>query len=124
MARQRQHQLVLGDAAPVISDGDALHAAFFEPHRDLGRARVERVFQQFLDHGGRPFHHLAGGDLRNQLIGQSLDRAVGRGGGVHAPDYNGAPRLRAFPCARLSSEMRLARNHCCCESSRFFSGQS
>jgi hypothetical protein len=65
------------NAAAVVGDGDAFDAAFFQPHGDLGGARVECVFQQFLDHGRRPFDHLAGGDLGNQLIGQGLDEDAG-----------------------------------------------
>ncbi|MNM35004.1 hypothetical protein D3C81_456660 [compost metagenome] len=83
MARQGQRQLFLVDAASVVGDGDAFHAAFFQAHRDLRGARVERVFQQLLDHGRRPLDHLAGGDLRNQLVRQGLDRAAGRDGSVH-----------------------------------------
>ena len=51
------------DAAAVVGDRDALDAAFLEPHGDLRGAGVERVFQQFLDHGRRALDHLAGGDL-------------------------------------------------------------
>ncbi len=75
MARQGQRQLLGRDAAAVVGDGDAFDAAFLQPHGDLGGAGVEGVFQQFLDHGGGPLHHLAGGDLGNQLVGQGLDGA-------------------------------------------------
>ena len=74
MARQRQRQLLLRDAAAVIGDRDALDAAFFQPDRNLGRAGIERVFEQFLDHGRRTLDHFAGGNLRDQVIGQRLDR--------------------------------------------------
>ena len=84
VARQGQRQLIFIDAAPVVGDGDAFHAPFFQPHRDLRGARIERVFQQLLDHGRWPLDHLASGDLRNQLVRQGLDRAVGRNGSVHA----------------------------------------
>jgi hypothetical protein len=80
MARQRERQLFGRDAAAVVGDGDALDAAFLEADGDLGGARVERVFQQLLDHGRGPLDHLAGGDLRDELVGKLLDGAMGGDG--------------------------------------------
>jgi hypothetical protein len=80
VARQRERQLLGRDAAAVVGDGDALDAAFLQPDGDLGGAGVERVFQQLLDHGRRPLDHLAGGDLRNELVRQGwMGRWVGAG---------------------------------------------
>jgi hypothetical protein len=79
VAGQRQRQLLWRNAASVVGDGDALDAALLQAHGDLGGAGIERVLQQFLDHGRRTFDHLASGDLRDQLIGQGLDGAR-RGG--------------------------------------------
>jgi hypothetical protein len=45
MACQRQRQLFVRNAAAIVGDRDALHAAFFETQRDLGRARIERILQ-------------------------------------------------------------------------------
>ncbi len=73
MTRQRQRQLFGCNAAAVVGNGNAFDAALFEPHRYLAGARVQRVLQQFLDHGGRAFDHFAGGNLRNQLIRQLQD---------------------------------------------------
>ena len=37
------------------------------------RPRVERVLDQLLHDGRRPLHHLAGGDLVDEVVGKSLD---------------------------------------------------
>jgi hypothetical protein len=79
MALHRQHQLVGRDAAAVVFHHDAAHAAGHQPHGDLAGAGVQRVVDQLTHHRGRPFHHLAGGDLADQRIGQGLDAARGCG---------------------------------------------
>ena len=43
--------------------------------RMLVEPGVERVFEQFLDDGGRPLHHLAGRDLVGDLVGENADAA-------------------------------------------------
>ena len=85
VARQRERHFLGRDAAAVVGDGNALDAAFLEPDRDLRGTRVERVFQQLLHHGRRPLDDLAGGDLRDELVGKLLDGTVGGGRGVHPP---------------------------------------
>ncbi len=100
MARQRERQLLGGDAAAVVGDRNALDAAFFQADRDLRRARVERVFEQLLDDCRGPFDHLAGGDLRDQLVIQLLDGAVGGDGRVHAAII--APGPTAYRGALIS----------------------
>jgi hypothetical protein len=42
-------------------------------------AGVQRVVHQLAHHRGRALHHLAGGDLADQFVGQFADRAA-RGG--------------------------------------------
>jgi hypothetical protein len=42
---------------------------------DAAGAGVQGVLQQFLDHRGRPVHHLAGGDLVGNLVGKYADAA-------------------------------------------------
>ena len=37
--------------------------------------RVERVLHELLHHGGGPLHHLAGGDLVDEVVREPLDRA-------------------------------------------------
>ena len=46
--------------------------------RKFGRAGVERVLEQLLDHRGGPLHHFAGGDLVGDLIGKNADAAHAR----------------------------------------------
>ena len=46
-----------------------------EAHRHAGRAGVEAVLEQLLQHRGRPLDHLAGGDLAHQQLGQEADFA-------------------------------------------------
>lgn len=79
MTGERQRHLLRRNAAAVVGDGDALDAALFQAHGDLRGAGIERVLQQFLDDGGRAFDDFAGSDLRNQLVGQGLNRAKGAG---------------------------------------------
>ena len=42
-------------------------------HADIQRAGVQAVFEQFLEHGCRPLHHLPGGDLIDQIGIQRAD---------------------------------------------------
>jgi hypothetical protein len=79
VALQGQRQLRGRDAAAVVLDHDAAHAASQQPHGDLARAGVQRVVDQFAHDGGRPLDHLARGDLAHQLVGQFPDRPGGRG---------------------------------------------
>ena len=84
MAPQRHHELLARDAQAVVLDRDQPHAAGRQSHRDLRRARVERVVEQLAHHRGRAFDHLARGDLADQLVGEFADRAAfggGEGGG-------------------------------------------
>jgi hypothetical protein len=82
VAGERQRQLVAGDAAAVVADRHAAHAAVLDAHLDALRARVDRVLEQLLDHRGGTLDHLAGGDLVDQRAGQQADGARGRAVGV------------------------------------------
>jgi hypothetical protein len=77
MPAQRKRKIVGRDAAAVVGDADQAHAACFQLHVDLRRARVEAVFQQLLEHRRRSFHYLAGGDLADQQVRQRLDDSHG-----------------------------------------------
>ena len=48
-------------------------AAFFQIDVDAFGAGIQRVFDQFLDHRGRPLDDLAGGNLVDQGIGELAD---------------------------------------------------
>ena len=83
MPGQRQADLFDRDAAAVVDNRDPFHATLFEPDGDLRGIRIEGVFQQLLDHCGRPFNYLARGDLGYQLIGQGGNHARIRQGRIH-----------------------------------------
>ena len=70
MPRQRQSQVGRIDADAIVRDADQPAAAALEFNLDAPRARIQRVFDQLLDHGSRALDHLAGGDLVDQGIGQ------------------------------------------------------
>jgi len=62
------------NAGAVVADANQLASALLQ--RDLHAAGpgVETVLDQFLDHRGRPFDDLAGGDLVDEVVRQGLDR--------------------------------------------------
>ena len=65
---------VLGlDAGAVVHDLQQLNAAAADGQRDLGRACVDGVFQQFFRHRGGAFHHLARGDQFGCVLVQHAD---------------------------------------------------
>ena len=80
MAAQCQRQLGRLDADAVVFHHDAAHAAGHQLDVDLRGAGIQRVVHQLAHHGSRALHHLAGGDLAHQLVGQLADRAAGQGG--------------------------------------------
>ena len=96
-----EREVVGGHAVPVIDHLDAVDAAALEADRDAGGAGVERVLDQFLDHGGRPLDHLAGGDAVDQAFREQADSRHGsvyRGQGAGArrgdrPSVNGEQAL-------------------------------
>ncbi|KAG1249243.1 hypothetical protein G6F65_019202 [Rhizopus arrhizus] len=66
MARDRQWQLLRRDAAAVVADADQAHTAFFKIDVDAAGTGIDRILDQFLDHGRRTFDHFASGDLVDQ----------------------------------------------------------
>ena len=60
---ERQSQVLGRDASAIVDDADELDAPLFDLDIDTSAARVERIFEQFLDHAGRPFDDLARRDL-------------------------------------------------------------
>ena len=73
VARDGQRQVVGRDALAVVADADEAHAAVLEIDLDAAGAGVEAVLDQFLDHGRRPFHDLAGRDLVGERVAELLD---------------------------------------------------
>ena len=75
MAFEGQQRVVAQHAAAIVHDADEPPSARFHLDAQIGSAGVERVFEQFLDHRSRPFHHLSRGDLIGNLVGQDADAA-------------------------------------------------
>ena len=61
------------DAAAVIGDADKADAAVLDFHRDDSGARVNGIFYQFLDNGGRPLDDLARRNQFGHFFGQYMD---------------------------------------------------
>ena len=55
---------------PVVTDFDQLQAAGGDSDRNAPGARIQRVFDQFLERAGRALDHLARGDAIDELGGQ------------------------------------------------------
>ena len=70
VALERQGHVGGRHAAAVVDHLDEVDAAAGQPDRDRPRARVQSIFDQFLQGAGRPLDHLAGGDAINQFGGQ------------------------------------------------------
>ena len=75
VALKGQQGVVAHHSAAVIGDLDELAATGFDVHANAGGTCVERVFEQFLDHRGRAFHHLSGGDLVGDVFAENVDAA-------------------------------------------------
>ncbi len=97
MARQRQRQVVTVDTGTVVTDLDQTGAALLHLDINLRRSGIQRVFQQFLDHGRRAFNDFTGGNLVGETVVQQVD-ARSHGVGI----------VRVLPSCTLSSFMRLA----------------
>ena len=73
VAVQRQGQIVGGNAAAVVVHPNQADAALGQIHRHPAGASVDAVFQQLFQRSGRALHHLASGNLVDQMIRQALD---------------------------------------------------
>ena len=70
VAAQGHGQLVTRYAAAIVFHRNQAHATGQQAHGDLAGAGVQRVVHQLAHGRGGAFHHLASGDLADQLIGQ------------------------------------------------------
>ena len=70
---QGQGQVLGGDALAVIAHPQELDAALFQVDLDAVGPGVDAVLDQLLGDGGGALHHLAGGDLVDQVGRQGLD---------------------------------------------------
>ena len=73
VALKRHADVLAADAAAVVRHAEIADAAVADFHRNRAGPRVQRVFHQFLDGGGRTLHHFACRDFANDLIGQELN---------------------------------------------------
>ena len=73
MALHGEREFIRGDAAAVVADADQAAAAGLQFDVDAAGAGIQRVFDQFLHHRGRTLHHLAGGDLVGEDLGEQAD---------------------------------------------------
>jgi hypothetical protein len=69
MTRERQCELVLLDATPVIDHRYTSDSASFESNLNRLRARIDGVFHQFFENGSGSFDHFASGDLTHEQVG-------------------------------------------------------
>ena len=67
---QGQRHFASFDADAIVANADQSTAAALQFNLDALRAGIQCIFHQLLDHGGRTFDHLAGGDLTDQGVGQ------------------------------------------------------
>ena len=61
MAFERERQRSLVHPAAIVDHLDRTDPALLQRNRDTGRARIDRIFEQFLERGGRADH--ARGDV-------------------------------------------------------------
>src|SRR5271155_1066824 len=77
MTLEGEHGIVAYHAASVVGDLDQLLAARLNVDLNARGARVQRVLEQFFHHRGRALHHLAGGDLVGDVLGEYVNAAHG-----------------------------------------------
>ncbi len=73
VAVDAKRQIGARHALAVVGDADQPAAAAVGEHIDAGRAGIERVLDQFLDHARRPLDHFAGSDAIDDRFGQLAD---------------------------------------------------
>ena len=75
VARERERQFLGRDAAAVVAHAQQADAAALDVDLDAARAGIQRVLDQFLDHGRRALDHLAGGDLVDERVVEAVGSA-------------------------------------------------
>ena len=73
MSLQGQSEFCSRHPGTIIHHANQVFTALFQCHRDVERTGVQTVLHQFLDYRNRPFHHLPGGDLVDEMVGQDVD---------------------------------------------------
>ena len=76
MAFEAHAGVGFGHARPIVHDLNEVTPGL--AHDDLHGfgVGIDRVFEQFFHHGSGPLHHLTGGNLVGNGIGQKLDDVV------------------------------------------------
>ncbi len=80
MTPERKDRVGARHAGAVVGDRDQRRAAAQNFDAYQASARVERVLDQFLDRGGRPFDNFARRNLAGDLLGQYVDYVLGHRG--------------------------------------------
>jgi len=73
VAFQSQQTVLAGHAVAVVGHPDQPTATVGDLKADVRSSGIQGVFDQFLDHRGRTFHHLTCGDLVGQALGKYLN---------------------------------------------------
>ena len=68
-----KQRVITHHAGAVIGQADELSAASLDVDADSGRARVESIFEQLLDHRGGTVDNFSGRDLVRHLIGKDVN---------------------------------------------------
>ena len=88
MPREAQPRVLAAHAGAVVPHAHQAAAPLPQVDLDAPGAGIQRVLDQLLDRCGGPLHHLAGGDLVGERLGQHLD--AGRHEQWQYPDRPGA----------------------------------
>ena len=68
MAQKSPFDILFGDTHAIVRYADQCRAAIPDLNRYRRRSGINGIFHQLLDHGGRPFHDLACGDLVDRIL--------------------------------------------------------
>jgi hypothetical protein len=75
---QREVNLVGAHPHAVVAHADELAPGVLEIHSDGRAAGIDGVLHQLLHDRRRALHHLAGGNLVDEMVGQTMDARHGR----------------------------------------------
>ena len=71
MAFERERHIVSAHPAAIVADLDPREPALGQHDTDSRRARIDRVFDQFLQRAGGSFDHFTGSDAIDQMFGET-----------------------------------------------------
>src|SRR3954471_3924259 len=73
MPLKREQSIIANHAAAVVDNLDQFPPAGFHIDANAFRSGIERILQQFLNHGRRTLHHFASSDLVGDIFGKNVD---------------------------------------------------